>query len=202
MTVPALIDTHCHLTFPEYGQDLPQVLARAKAVGVTRMIAISTRMDEAARVIALAETHAPIYGTVGSHPHSAAQDSLRVETLLELAQHPKVVGIGESGLDFFRGEKQAAAQEKNFLIQIDAARQSNLPLVIHSRSCDKKMIEIISKESQKGRFKALLHCFTAGRELAEMALELGFYISLSGIVTFRNAAELCALVRGLPHCEK
>ena len=183
MTAPALIDTHCHLGFPEYAQDLPQVLARAAAAGVTRMIAISIRMADAARVIELAEAHAPIYGTVGSHPHSAAQDSLRLETLLELAQHPKMVGIGESGLDFFRGEKQAAAQEKNFLIQIDAARQSNLPLVIHSRSCDKK---------------ALLHCFTAGRELAEMALELGFYISLSGIVTFRNAGELCALVQDLP----
>lgn len=197
--MPSLIDTHCHLAFPDYAEDLPQVLARAATAGVERMIAISTRLSEASAIVALADAHAPIYGTIGSHPHEAEREQgLRVETLVELAQHPKMVGIGESGLDFFRGRAAAEAQSENFRIQIEAARQANLPLVIHARSCDKEMLEIIHKESKKGRFRALLHCFTAGRALAEAALELGFYISLSGIITFRNADGLRALAQDLP----
>ena len=197
--LPRLIDTHCHLAFPDYAEDLPQVLARAEAAGIDRMIAIATRLDERQALTALAEAHAPIYCTVGSHPHEAERDSaIEVETLLAQAQHPKVVGIGESGLDFYRNHADAKAQERNFRTHIAAARETNLPLVIHARSCDKEMIEIIHNESKKGRFRALLHCFTAGRALAEAALELGFYISLSGIITFRNARDLCALAADLP----
>ena len=194
-----LIDTHCHLAFDDYAEDLPHVLARAEEAGVTRMIAISTRLDEAKALTALAEAHEPIYCTVGSHPHEAERDSqLDVDTLLAQAQHAKVVGIGESGLDFYRNHAAAEAQARNFRLHIEAARETNLPLVIHARSCDKEMMEIIYNESRKGRFRALLHCFTAGRALAEVALELGFYISLSGIITFRNARDLCALAADLP----
>ena len=194
-----LIDSHCHLDFPELTSDESGVLARARTAGVGGMLTIGTRLDQFERVRAIAERHDNVWCSVGVHPHEAKEEGQRTpDRLIEAARHPKVVGIGETGLDFFYEHSPRAEQAESFRAHIAASRETGLPLIVHTRDADARTVEIIEEEYRKGPFPGLIHCFTAGPELAESVLKLGFYISLSGIITFRNADELRATVTRLP----
>lgn len=191
MTQPVLIDSHCHLDFPDFGPEVEEVVARAHEAGVGLMLTIGTKVSEFDRVRAVAERFPHVYCTVGIHPHEAeSEPETDTATLVELAQHPKVVGIGETGLDYFYEHSPRAAQERNFRSHIAAARETGLPLIVHTRDADDDMARILEDEAGKGAFPGLLHCFSSSPQLAEKALELGFYVSLSGILTFKNAGEL------------
>jgi TatD DNase family protein len=191
MTLPVLVDSHCHLDFPDFGPEVDEVVARAHAAGVGLMVTISTKVSEFDRVKAVAERFPHVYCTVGIHPHEAASEpETDTATLVALAQHPKVVGIGETGLDYFYEHSPREAQQRNFRAHIAAARETGLPLIVHTRDADEDMAQILDEEMGKGAFPGLLHCFTSGPELAEKAIELGLYVSFSGIVTFRNAESL------------
>jgi len=193
------IDSHCHLDFEVFAADCAAVIARALAHNVRRQITISTRFADYARLQALAEHYPSVYFTAGIHPchaHEEAGQAVSAEQLQALARHPKLVGFGESGLDYHHSRETAAIQQEIFLRHIAAARQTRLPLIIHSRDADEDMAAILRRESAKGFFPFILHCFSSGRALAETGLELGGYISFSGIVTFKNAAvvrEVAAL---------
>jgi TatD DNase family protein len=191
-----LVDSHCHLDFPDFAEEREAVIARARAAGVGTMLTIGTRLDQFAGVRAIAETHDDIWCSVGAHPHEAADHGATTAAELTLlAAHPRVVGIGETGLDFHYDHSPRAVQEAVFRAHIRAARQAGLPLIVHAREADAEVARILSEE---GAAAGVLHCFSSGRALAEAALALGFYISISGIVTFRNAEELRAIVRDVP----
>ena len=191
MTLPVLIDSHCHLDFPDFGPEVEEVVARAHGAGVGLMLTISTKVSEFDRVRAVAERFPHVYCTVGIHPHEAASEpETDTATLVEMAKHPKVVGIGETGLDYFYEHSPREAQQRNFRAHIAAARETGLPLVVHTRDADADTAAILTEEMGKGAFPGLLHCFSSGPQLAEKALEIGRYISLSGILTFKNAVEL------------
>jgi TatD DNase family protein len=191
MTLPVLIDSHCHLDFPDFGPEVEEVVARAHGAGVGLMLTISTKVSEFDRVRAVAERFPHVYCTVGIHPHEAASEpETDTATLVEMAKHPKVVGIGETGLDYFYEHSPREAQQRNFRAHIAAARETGLPLVVHTRDADEDTAAILTEEMGKGAFPGLLHCFSSGLQLAEKALEIGLYISLSGILTFKNAVEL------------
>jgi TatD DNase family protein len=191
MTLPVLIDSHCHLDFPDFGPEVEEVVARAHGAGVGLMLTISTKVSEFDRVRAVAERFPHVYCTVGIHPHEAASEpETDTATLVEMAKHPKVVGIGETGLDYFYEHSPREAQQRNFRAHIAAARETGLPLVVHTRDADADTAAILTEEMGKGAFPGLLHCFSSGPQLAEKALEIGLYISLSGILTFKNAVEL------------
>ncbi|WP_108397398.1 TatD family hydrolase [Devosia submarina] len=186
-----LIDSHCHLDFPELAADLDGVLARAAAAGVTGMVTISTHVDKFSTYAALAEQHANIWCSVGTHPHHADQElHIQADDLVRLSKHPRCVAIGEAGLDYFYDNAPREAQATSLRRHIEAARITGLPLVIHSRKADEDMAAILKEESEKGAFPFVLHCFTAGMPLARTALVLGGYISFSGIITFKNAQEI------------
>jgi TatD DNase family protein len=192
-----LIDSHCHLDyFPE--AELPGVLARAEAAGVGLLLTISTKLELFPKVLAIAERHNHVYCSVGVHPHEAGDSETTVERLLELARHPKVVGIGETGLDYHYLHSPAERQRQSFLVHIAAARRSGLPLIVHSREADDDTARMLTEEMGKGAFRGLLHCFTASRALARQAIGQGFYISLSGIVTFKNADDLRRIAETVP----
>lgn len=194
-----LIDSHCHLNYPGLVEDEPGVLARARAAGVTAMISISTRASEWDAVIGGAERHPDVFATVGIHPHEADQHpDVDCARLVAAAAHPRVVGIGETGLDYHYDRSDRARQRASFRAHIAAARATGLPLVVHSRDAEADTIAILAEELEKGGFPFLLHCFTGSAWLAERALALGCHISLSGIVTFRSAAPLQAVARDLP----
>ncbi len=194
-----LIDTHCHLDFPDLAADIDGVLARAQASGVTRMITISTHVARAATYRAIAETHDNVFFTVGTHPHYADQElDVTVDHLVALADHPKCVGIGEAGLDYHYDKAPRAAQAQGLRTHIEAARITQLPLVIHARAADEDMIAILEEETAKGAFPAVLHCFSSGPELARRGLALGFSLSMSGILTFKASDELRAIARETP----
>ena len=191
MTLPVLIDSHCHLDFPDFGPEVEDVVARAHEAGVGLMLTISTKVSEFDRVRAVAERFPHVYCTVGIHPHEAASEpETDTATLVEMAKHPKVVGIGETGLDYFYEHSPREAQQRNFRAHVAAARETGLPLVVHTRDADEDTAGILAEEMGMGAFPGLLHCFSSGPQLAEKALEIGFYISLSGILTFKNAVEL------------
>jgi TatD DNase family protein len=191
-----LVDSHCHLDFKDFGEERGAVIARARAAGVGTMLTISTRLDEFPQVKGLAEAHEGIWCSVGAHPHEAAEHAgLTPGTLAELAAAPKVVAIGETGLDFHYDLSPREMQERVFRTHIAASRETGLPLVIHSREADRETARILGQERPP---PGVLHSFTGGRELAESALALGFYISISGIVTFKNAEDLRKIVRDLP----
>lgn len=197
MTV--LVDSHCHLDFPDFAAEVDEVVARAGDAGVRLMVTISTKVSEFDRVRALAERFANVYCSVGIHPHEAAREpDIDTARLVELARHPKVVGIGETGLDYFYEHSPREAQMKSFRAHIAAARETGLPLIVHTRDADEDTGRIIAEEMGKGAFPGLLHCFTSGRALAMQALDLGLYISLSGIVTFKSAAGLQETAREIP----
>jgi len=194
-----LIDSHCHLDFPELAADRAGVLARAKAAGIDGMVTISTRVKRFDEIKAIAEAHPEVWCSVGTHPHHADEElDIYAEDLVRLSQHPKCVAIGEAGLDYFYDNAPKDAQETGLRRHIAASRTTQLPLVIHSRSADAQMAFILREEMRQGSFPFVLHCFTAGMDLARTALELGGYISFSGIITFKNAEEIREVARMVP----
>lgn len=194
-----LIDSHCHLDFPDFATELDAVVARARSMRVGLMLTISTRLDQFPGVLAVAERFPDVYCTVGIHPHEA-NDAVDVEAgkLVELAQHPKVVGIGETGLDYYYEHSDRDSQRRCFLAHIEAARQTQLPLVVHTRDADDDTAAILKNEMAKGAFKGLLHCFSSSQALAEAAIGLGLSVSFSGILTFKNAKAVQETARALP----
>ena len=191
-----LVDSHCHLDFPDFAAERDAVVARARAAGVETMLTICTRLDQFDEVRAIAEAYDDIWCSVGAHPHEAADHApLLADQLLALTDHPKVVGIGETGLDFHYDLSPRDIQERVFRVHIAASRASGLPLIIHAREADREIARILEEERPP---PGVLHCFSSGRKLAETAIALGFYVSVSGIVTFRNAEELRAIVRDVP----
>jgi TatD DNase family protein len=194
-----LIDTHCHLDFPELAADIDGVIARAKAAGVTRMITISTRVARVDTYRSLAEVHDNVFFTVGTHPHYADQElDVTAEQLARLSEHPKCVGIGEAGLDYHYDKSPRDAQAKGLRTHIAAARMTQLPLVIHARAADDDMAGILEEEHAKGAFPAVLHCFSSGADLARRGLALGFYLSMSGILTFKASDDLRSIALATP----
>ncbi len=193
-----LIDSHCHLDYPDLAPDLSGVLARAANAGVGAMLTIGTRMRDFPRVRAIAEAHPHIFCSVGIHPHEAANENADTAALIAAAAHPRVVGIGETGLDYFYDRSPRPQQQANFRTHIDAARRTGLPLIVHTRDADQDTAAILREGAGQGGLSGVLHCFTSSRWLAEQALALGFYISISGIITFKNADELRQTVRALP----
>lgn len=194
-----LVDSHCHLDFPDFADELEAVVERARAGGVGVMLTINTHLSRFPSVLAVAERFDDIYCTVGIHPHEAGSESLvDAETLIRLAEHPKVVGFGETGLDYYYDKSPRQRQQDSFRAHIAAARRTGLPVIIHTRDADDDMAAILTEEMAKGRFPGLVHCFSSGPELAGIALKLGLYISISGIVTFKKAEALQQVVAGLP----
>ena len=192
-------DSHCHLDFPDFEGELDAVLARARHVGVERMITIGTRVGKTERLRQIAEAHDEVYFTVGTHPHHAAQpDSGDEAAMREFAKHPKCVGLGEAGLDYHYNYAPPEVAQRVFRAQIGLARELDLPVVIHTREADDDMARILREEMAAGRFRGLLHCFTSSRALAETALDLGLSISFSGVVTFKTSQPLRDLARDLP----
>ncbi len=194
-----LIDSHCHLDFPDFADELDGVVARARAAGIDRMVTISTRVRRQSELLAIAERFPDVYCSVGTHPHHAHEE-LDIGSA-ELAAHtrnPKVVAIGEAGLDYHYDNSPRDAQERGFRAHIVAARDTGLPLVIHSRDADDDMARILEEETGKGTFPAVLHCFTGGADLARRAIALGHFISFTGILTFKNSAALRTIAAELP----
>jgi TatD DNase family protein len=194
-----LVDSHCHLDFKDFGEELDDVVARAGASGVGVMVTICTHLSRFDAVRAGAERYDNIWCSVGVHPHEAgAEGQKAADALIELAGHPKVVGIGETGLDYYYEHSPRDAQRESFRAHIAAARQTGLPLIVHSRDADAEMAEILRAEFAAGPFSGVMHCFSSGRGLAEAALEIGFYISFSGILTFKSADEVRAIALDVP----
>jgi len=194
-----VIDSHCHLDFPDFAEELDAIVARARAAGVERMVTISTRIARGGAYQALAERFAEVYFSIGTHPHQAAEEAdIDAEAVRRYAAHPKCVAIGEAGLDYHYNYAPADVAERVFRAQIGLARELKLPLVIHARDADADVARILREETAAGRFTALLHCFTSSRGLAETGLELGLYISFSGVLTFKNSADLRAIARDVP----
>ena len=194
-----LVDSHCHLDFPDFAEERSAVVARAAAAGVGRMVTISTRVKRFDRILAIAEAHEEVYCSVGTHPHNAAEElDVTADELVRLSRHPKVVAIGEAGLDYHYDKSPRPAQAQGLRAHIAAARETGLPLVIHARQADDDMAQILREESGQGAFPFIMHCFSSGRGLAETALALGGYISLSGILTFKNSEELREIARDVP----
>jgi len=194
-----LVDSHCHLDFPDFAEDLPDVIARAGAAGVKRMVTICTKLRAVPEIRAIAEAHAPVFWAAGTHPMSVASEPMAtLEELLELARHPKFVGIGETGLDYHYTAESAAVQAESLRIHIEAARQTGLPLIIHSRDADADMARILADEHRAGAYSCVMHCFSSSEELAKAALDLGFYLSMSGIAAFPRSAELREIFAAAP----
>jgi TatD DNase family protein len=194
-----LVDSHCHLDFPDFAGDLDGVVQRAEEAGVKRIVTISTRVRQFDQVRAIAHRYDAVYCSVGTHPHNADEElDIEAEGLARLADDPKVVAIGEAGLDYHYDNAPRAAQMQGLRTHIAAARTTGLPLVIHARDADADLAAVLEAESGKGGFPAVLHCFSSGRKLAETGIALGFYISFSGILTFKKADELRAIARDLP----
>ena len=194
-----LIDSHCHLDFPDFDAERDAVVERAGNAGVAMMVTISTRVRQFDRIRAIAETYPNVFCSVGTHPHNAGEEAgIEARELISLAEHPKVVAIGEAGLDYFYDHAPREAQAAGFRTHIAAARETGLPLVIHARNADDDVAEILRDETGKGAFPFILHCFSSGRALAETGVELGGYVSFSGILTFKKSEELRAIARDLP----
>lgn len=200
MTRPARItDSHCHLDFPDFTGELHDVIARANAAGVHRMVTICTRLKNEPQVRAIAETHANVFYAAGTHPMSAAEEPMAtVDALVALARHPKFVGIGETGLDYHYTADSAEVQKQSLRIHIDAARETGLPLIIHARAADEDMARILTEEHRNGAYGCVMHCYSSGPDLARAALDLGFYLSMSGIAAFPKSRELRDIFAGAP----
>jgi len=194
-----LVDSHCHLDFKEFAPELDAVVMRAKQAGVGVCVSIGTKLPQFPNVRAVAERFPDVWCSVGVHPHEAEAEPLDgPQILIEHAKHPKVVGIGESGLDYYYEHSPREAQRTNFRHHIAAARETGLPLIVHTRDADDDTIEILRDEMARAPFTGLLHCFTGTRRLAEAALALGLYISASGIATFKNSNELRGVLKDVP----
>jgi len=194
-----LVDSHCHLDFPDFAEERAAIVARAVAAGIGRMVTISTRVRRFQQILEIAENFNEVYCSVGTHPHNAAEElDVTADELVRLSAHPKVVAIGEAGLDYFYDRAPRDAQAQGFRTHIAAARDTGLPLVIHSRDADDDMAAILEDETGKGAFPFILHCFSSGRRLAEAGVALGGYVSFSGILTFKNSTELRAIAASVP----
>jgi TatD DNase family protein len=194
-----IVDSHCHLDFEGLEERLPEILANAEAAGVGLMVSIGTRVRKFNKLLRIAEANPNVFCTIGTHPHNAHEElDVTVAELVEFAKHPKVVGIGEAGLDYHYDLSPRAAQEQGFRTHIAAARETGLPLVIHAREADQDTARILEEEMQKGAFKPLLHCFTASMELAKRGLAIGAYVSFSGILTYKSAENLREVANEVP----
>ncbi|MDD9718379.1 TatD family hydrolase [Dinoroseobacter sp. PD6] len=194
-----LVDSHCHLDFPDFAETLPETVARAQAAGVARMVTICTKLRALPGVQAIAEAHDPVFFAAGTHPMSAADEPLvSVDELCAVAAHPKCVGIGETGLDYHYTAESAARQQESLRIHIEAARRTGLPLIIHARDADDDMARILTEEYREGAYTCVMHCFSSGAALAEAALDLGFYLSMSGIIAFKKSDALRAIFAAAP----
>ncbi|RMD95018.1 MAG: TatD family deoxyribonuclease [Alphaproteobacteria bacterium] len=198
-TPPSVTDSHCHLDFPDFEGERDAVVARARAAGVHRMVTICTRLRHEPRVRAIAEAHEGVFYAAGTHPMSAAEEPMAtVEELVQLARHPKFVGIGETGLDYHYTAETKVAQQESLLVHIEAARRTGLPLIIHARDADEDMARILTEEHRAGAYSCVMHCFSSGAALAEAALELGFYLSMSGIAAFPKSHALREIFAAAP----
>lgn len=194
-----IVDSHCHLNYGSLSEDMDGVLSRAKDAGVGMMLAINARLSEFDDVLKIAEAHDNIYATVGSHPHDAEDEwGITPEQLIDKAQHKKVVGIGETGLDYYYDHSPRHKQQENFIAHIEASRITGLPLIVHARDADDDCARIMANEMKKGEYPAVIHCFTASEKFARQSLDIGCYISISGIVTFKSARELQEAVKIIP----
>ena len=194
-----LVDSHCHLDFPEFAPELDAVVARARAAGVGTCVTIGTTLEKFPRVLEIAETFDNVWCSVGIHPHEAETELLsNPAPLIERARHPRVVGIGETGLDFYYNHSPREPQIANFRAHIEAARELKLPLIVHTRDADDDTIAILRDEMGKGAFTGVIHCFTGTKRLADAALDIGFSISVSGIATFKKSDELRAVLKDVP----
>lgn len=194
---PQITDSHCHLDFPDFEGELDAVIARAAEAGVTRMVTICTKLKNEPSVRAIAEAHAPVFYAAGTHPMSVASEPMATyDALVALADHPKFVGIGETGLDYHYTAESAEVQQESLRIHIAAARDTKLPLIIHSRDADEDMARILREEMQNGAYSCVMHCFSSSAELGRAALDLGFYLSMSGIAAFPKSQELRDIFAG------
>ncbi len=194
-----LVDSHCHLDFPDFAEERDAIVQRALDLGVVRLVTICTRVRKLDGIIGIAERYDSVFASVGTHPNNAHEElDVTADDLIKLAEHPKVVAIGEAGLDYHYDYAPPEAQQQGFRTHIAAARATGLPLVIHARSADEDMIAILREESGKGAFPFILHCFSSGAELARVGVELGGYISFSGILTFKNSPEIREIARNVP----
>ena len=194
-----LVDSHCHLDFPDFDSELPEVLSRAKEAGIGRFVTICTRIRKFDQILAIAEKHEAVFCSVGTHPHNAHEETgFSSAEIVSLTKHPKVVAVGEAGLDYYYQKDHAAAQAQGLKTHISAARETKLPLVIHSRDADQDMANILTEESGKGAFPFVLHCFSSGRDLALSGIKLGGYVSFSGILTFKNSVALREIAAEMP----
>ncbi|MCR8825881.1 TatD family hydrolase [Pseudosulfitobacter koreensis] len=199
MQTPQITDSHCHLDFPDFDGERDQIVADAHAAGVTRMVTICTKLKNEPQVRAIAEKYPSVFYAAGTHPMSAATEPLAsVDALVALAQHPKFVGIGETGLDYHYTADSAEVQQQSLRIHIDAARQTGLPLIIHARDADDDMARILAQEHANGAYSCVMHCFSSSPELARAALDLGFYLSMSGISAFPKSQELRDIFAAAP----
>lgn len=194
-----LVDSHCHLDFPDFAEERDAIVQRALDLGVARLVTICTRVRKFDGIIGIAERYDSVFASVGTHPNNVHEElDVTADDLIKLAEHPKVVAIGEAGLDYHYDYAPPEAQQQGFRTHIAAARVTGLPLVIHARSADEDMIAILREESGKGAFPFILHCFSSGAELARVGVELGGYISFSGILTFKNSPEIREIARNVP----
>ncbi|MDT8327537.1 MAG: TatD family hydrolase [Roseovarius sp.] len=194
-----ITDSHCHLDFPDFDAERDQVIERALEAGVHRMVTICTKLRNEPQVRAIAEKYAPVFYAAGTHPMSAAGEPMvSVDDLIRLAAHPKFVGIGETGLDYHYTAESADVQKQSLRIHIEAARKTGLPLIIHARGADADMAQILTEEMNNGAYTCVMHCFSSGPELARAALDLGFYLSMSGIATFPKSQEVRDIFASAP----
>lgn len=194
-----LVDSHCHLDFPDFDEDRDDLVVRARAAGVAKMVTICTRASAEPTVRGIAETYDGVYYAVGAHPLNVGEAPLMsVEELVAFAEHPKMVGIGETGLDYHYDKWPPEMQKESFRRHIVAARETGLPLIIHARDADEDVAAILREGYEEGPYSCVMHCFSSGRGLAEAALEMGFYLSMSGVVTFKNAEALRAIFADAP----
>ncbi len=199
MAPPRITDSHCHLDFPDFAEELPDVVERAVEAGVTRMVTICTRLGNEPHVRGISERFDPVFYAAGTHPMSAANEPLAtVDELVSLAQHPKFVGIGETGLDYHYTADSKSIQQESLRIHIEAARQTTLPLIIHARDADEDMQRILTEEYRAGAFTCVMHCFSSGPALADAMLDLGFFLSMSGIAAFPKSTDLRDIFEAAP----
>lgn len=199
MTEATIVDSHCHLDFPDFDAERDDVIARAIEAGVSRMVTICTRLRLEPQVRAIAENYAPVFYAAGTHPMSVADEPLATfDELVALAAHPKFVGIGETGLDYHYTSESAEIQQKSLRIHIAAARETKLPLIIHARAADEDMARILREEYDNGTYTCVMHCFSSSAELAKAALDMGFYLSMSGIAAFPKSQELRDIFAAAP----
>lgn len=197
--LPPIVDSHCHLDFPDFEGERDALIARAREAGVTRMVTICTKLRQEPQVRALAEAHDGVFYAAGTHPMSVADEPMAtVEQLVEMARHPKFVGIGETGLDYHYTAESAEIQRESLRLHIEAARRTQLPLIIHSRNADDDMAQILTEEHRAGAFDCVMHCFSSSAALGKAALDLGFYLSMSGIAAFPRSTELREIFAAAP----